>query len=151
MSKLISTQLYFNSSSISTLLQLKFDFNSTSTHHQLNPNHKSISISASTQPQPKLNLNLQSNPGSSQPQLNFSLNISLNHNLNSIWLWHKSNPILFWKKIGKHNHNLKSNPPTPRGATERSEVQYHPKRWYEMGTARHSDRPRSRVFDSSED
>ena len=108
MSKLISTQLYFNLSSMSTLLQLKFNFNSTSTQvqfqlylnsastqHQLNPNHKSISISASTQPQPKLNRNLQSNPGSSQPQLNFSLNISLNHNLNSIWLWHKSSPILF--------------------------------------------------------
>ena len=34
MSKLISTQLYFNSSSISTLLQLTFNFNSTSTQPQ---------------------------------------------------------------------------------------------------------------------
>ena len=70
------TKLNFNSillqhsSSISALPQLNLNQTLTSTQPQINLN--SISTSTSTEPQPPLNLNLKLNPGSSQPQLNFT-------------------------------------------------------------------------------
>ena len=53
---------------------------------------------------PNLNLNLNLDSTSSQPHFNHissslqtqpQINLNLNLNLSSIWLWHKSNPILY--------------------------------------------------------
>ena len=58
--------------------------NSNSTQHPLTFNLTSI----------QSHLNLISTSGSNRSQPQYQPQLNLNHNLNSIWLWHKSNPIL---------------------------------------------------------
>ena len=59
--------------------------NSTLTQFQLNFDSS----------QPLFNLILKSASASNQPQPQYQPQFNLNLYLNSIWMWHKSNPILF--------------------------------------------------------